>query len=132
MQQLDLKILSPEKTFFIGKAEMVVMPGSEGELGVLYGHAPLISSLAPGVINIYNNNIIEKSIFSTTGIAQITQTNCTILADEAFDISELTKEMVTERLHNAKNNYVEDDISSSIELNIAQAMHHALAYIHAK
>ena len=63
---------------------MVVVPGTEGNFGVLPGHAPLISTIRPGTIDIYEGNAIAERIFVAGGIAEVTPERCTVLADEAM------------------------------------------------
>ena len=63
---------------------MVVIPGTEGNFGVLPGHAPLISTIRPGMIEIYEGQTIMRQIFIVSGIAEVTPERCTVLADEAI------------------------------------------------
>ena len=63
---------------------MVVVPGTEGNFGVLPGHAPLISTIRPGTIDIYEGNAIAERIFVVGGLAEVTPERCTVLADEAM------------------------------------------------
>src|SRR5579862_2639537 len=64
---------------------MVVVPGTEGNFGVLPGHAPLISTIRPGTIDIYQGRtVVIERIFVVGGIAEVTPERCTVLADEAF------------------------------------------------
>ena len=65
-------LVSPEKLLLSEDVEMVVVPGAEGDFGVLIGHAPLISSLRPGVINTYTGKKVEKRIFVAGGFAEVT------------------------------------------------------------
>ena len=62
---------------------MVVVPGTEGYFGVLPRHAPMISTLEPGVIDIYQNGSVAERIFVAGGFAEVTETRCTVLAEEA-------------------------------------------------
>jgi F-type H+-transporting ATPase subunit epsilon len=60
-----------------------VVPGTEGNFGVLPGHAPLISTIRPGMIEIYEGQTVTRQIFIVGGIAEVTPERCTVLADEA-------------------------------------------------
>ena len=62
---------------------MVVVPGSEGDFGVLHGHAPLISTVRPGVIEVFQGNKVEQRFLVVGGFAEVTPERCTVLADEA-------------------------------------------------
>ena len=61
-------LVSPEKLLLSEEVEMVVVPGAEGDFGVLIGHAPLISALRPGVIDTYTGTKVKKRIFVFGGI----------------------------------------------------------------
>ena len=70
---------------------MVVVPGTEGNFGVLPGHAPLISSIRPGTIDVYEGQTVTRRIFVVSGIAEVTPERCTVLADEALPPDELDR-----------------------------------------
>jgi len=70
---------------------MVVVPGSEGDFGVLEAHTDLISSLRPGVVDIYEGDAVSKKLFVTGGFAEVTKDRCTVLATEAFDLGSCSK-----------------------------------------
>ena len=76
---------------------MVVVPGSEGDFGVLPGHAPLISTVRPGVLEVFQGNKVEQRIFVAGGFAEVTPERCTVLADEAVPFEEVTAEQLAER-----------------------------------
>lgn len=84
-----LNIVSPEKIVYTDQAEMVVIPGESGELGILPCHEALISALRPGVIEIYENNAPKEHIFINGGFAEVSDDVCTILTEEAFPINEI-------------------------------------------
>jgi F-type H+-transporting ATPase subunit epsilon len=88
MAKLNVELVTPEAIAYAADVEMVVVPGMEGDIGVLAGHAPLISSLRPGVIDIYESGAaISKQIFVIEGFAEVTQARCTILARNAIDVT---------------------------------------------
>jgi F-type H+-transporting ATPase subunit epsilon len=68
---------------------MVVVPGTEGNFGVLPGHSLLISTVRPGVIDAYDGGTIGERIFVSGGFAEVTPERCTVLADEAMPVSSL-------------------------------------------
>jgi len=70
---------------------MVVVPGTEGNFGVLPGHAPLISTIRPGTVDIYQGGAITERIFVVGGIAEVTPERCTVLADEAMSPDSLDR-----------------------------------------
>jgi F-type H+-transporting ATPase subunit epsilon len=82
-------LVSPEKLLLSEEVEMVVVPGAEGDFGVLIGHAPLISTLRPGVIGTYTGDKVDKCIFVAGGFAEVTGERCTVLAEEAMPIEDI-------------------------------------------
>ena len=97
---------------------MVVVPGSEGDFGALPRHAPMITAVRPGLIDVYQDGKIEERIFVTGGFAEVTETRVTVLAEEAFKLSELDGEMVAARLKAAQVAVQEAD--SELARNDAQ------------
>jgi F-type H+-transporting ATPase subunit epsilon len=83
--RFQFELVTPERLVVSIEAEMVVVPGSEGNVGVLAGHSPLISTIRPGTIDIYQDRpTISERIFVVGGIAEVTPERCTVLADEAM------------------------------------------------
>ena len=80
---LEFELVSPEKLLVSEAVEMVVVPGAEGDIGVLPGHAPLITALRLGVICIFANKVVVRRIFVAGGFAEVTAQRCTVLAEEA-------------------------------------------------
>lgn len=85
----QFELVSPEKLLYSEATEMVVVPGSEGYFGVLPRHAPMISTLSAGVIDVYQNGAVADRIFVAGGFAEVTETRCTVLAEEAMPLSDL-------------------------------------------
>jgi F-type H+-transporting ATPase subunit epsilon len=81
---VQFELVSPERLIVSAEVEMVVVPGTEGNFGVLPGHSPLISTIRPGTIDIYQGGAITERIFVVGGIAEVTPERCTVLADEAM------------------------------------------------
>ena len=99
---LHLEVVSPERLLLSAPVEMVVVPGTEGYFGVLPQHMLLLSTLRPGVIDVYNGGAIAERYFVTGGFAEVTGTSCTVLVDEALPLSNLTKAFVADRMAKAK------------------------------
>jgi len=81
--RLEFELVTPERLLFSEMVEMVVVPGTEGNFGVLPGHAPLISTIRPGMIEIYEGQNVTRRIFVVSGVAEVTAERCTVLVDEA-------------------------------------------------
>jgi F-type H+-transporting ATPase subunit epsilon len=89
--RVQFELVTPEKLVLSTDVEMVVVPGTEGNFGVLPGHAPLISTIRPGNIEIYENRVVTERIFIVSGIAEVTPERCTVLAEEAMDPATLDR-----------------------------------------
>jgi len=68
--RLEFELVTPERLLFSEMVEMVVVPGTEGNFGVLRGHAPLISTIRPGMIEIYEGQTVTRRIFVVSGVAE--------------------------------------------------------------
>jgi len=102
---IDLEIVSPEKLLVSRPVDMVVIPGSEGDLGALPGHAPTMLLLRGGTVSVYENGQVTDRLFVTGGFAEVTPERVTVLADETFALSELTRAEGERRLAAAQMEY---------------------------
>ncbi len=91
------ELVSPEKLLLSGDAEMVTVPGAEGDMGILANHSPVMTTLRPGLIEVKMGDGSESSFFVRGGFADITPTGLTVLAEFAVPKSELTREMFDEQ-----------------------------------
>src|ERR1700739_4423561 len=89
--KLQFELVSPEKLLLSEPVHMVIVPGTEGNFGVLPGHALFISTVRPGVIDVYEDNTVSERIFVSGGFAEVTPERCTVLADEAVPLSSLDR-----------------------------------------
>lgn len=105
-KMFDFQVVSPERILFQGKASMVVLPAASGALGVLANHAPTVVTLGKGIIDVYTNSHIEERFFVGGGFANITETSCMTMADEAISVKDLMEEDI--------NQYIQD-IEAQIE-----------------
>ena len=97
MTAFHLDLVSPEKLSFAGDVEQVDLPGSEGDMGVLAGHAPLVTALRPGIITIFREGSDLRFVVNG-GFAEVGPGGLTILADRAvaradFDMATLATEI---------------------------------------
>ena len=100
-----LEIVSPEKLLLSRDVDMVVIPASEGDLGVLPNHSPMIVLLRGGKVNIYEGGRVTDTLFVSGGFAEITPERCTVLADEAVPVAEISREEGERRLAAAQSDY---------------------------
>jgi F-type H+-transporting ATPase subunit epsilon len=89
--QLTFELVSPVKKLIGKTVTMVTVPGSEGDFGVLIGHAPVIATLRPGVIEVYEGEQISDRIFVAGGFAEVTAERCAVLAQEAVPVADLLR-----------------------------------------
>ena len=100
-----LEIVSPEKLLLSRDVDMVVIPASEGDLGVLPNHSPMIVLLRGGKVSIYEGGRVTDTLFVSGGFAEITPERCTVLADEAVPVAEISREEGERRLAAAQSDY---------------------------
>lgn len=103
-ETLRFELVSPEKLLRSGEVFMVVVPGTEGDFGVLPGHAPLVSTIRPGAIQIFPASMtdIPERIFIDGGFAEVGPNGLTILADSATPVGELDVEGAAGQLAEAR------------------------------
>ena len=94
----QLDFITPEKIIISKLVEMVVIPGVEGDIGVLRGHSPLITQLRAGMVCVFSNNIVNERIFVESGVAQIEPNKCVILIETAEDEKSMNKTEILEEL----------------------------------
>ena len=97
MAELHLEFVSPESVLFSGDVDQVDLPGAEGDMGILAGHAPLVTTLRPGVVTIFRGGARE-AVVVTGGFAEVGPAGLTVLADRAvaredFDTATLANEI---------------------------------------
>lgn len=99
-EKVEFELVSPEKLLNAQPVDMVVVPGAEGDFGVLAGHSPMISTVRPGVIDIYEGERIIDRVFVAGGFAEVTETRCTVLAEEAIPVAKIDRAAVEQDLRN--------------------------------
>ena len=99
---IEFELVSPERLLKSEPVEMVVVPGAEGDFGVLPGHSLLIAAVRPGVIDIHEGGQVKESIFVTGGFAEVSPERCTVLAEEAVPVADIDKDEAEKRLEDAK------------------------------
>ena len=124
--KLKFELVTPSAVLASEEVDMVVVPGTEGDLGVLLGHSALLSSLRPGLVDVHQSGKVTKSIFIEGGFADVTGEICTVVASKATDIEKLQPEFCDQRLSNAIEQLEADaesgDNNLKRELEIAEAM----------
>ena len=124
---IQFELVSPERLLVSRAVEMVVVPGSEGDFGVLPGHAPLISEVRPGVIAIFENGQVQERIFVAGGFAEVTAERCTVLAEQAMPVGDIDRAASDAALKDAREDL--GDAKGDLERAAAE---HAVAVAEAK
>lgn len=104
---VKFELVSPERLLFSADVESVVVPGTEGDFGVLPGHTRLISTVRPGVISVFQDGKVTDRIFVEGGFAEVTGTGCTVLAEHAVPVAEIQREQAQQAIQDARED-VED------------------------
>lgn len=106
---IELEIVSPARLVLSRKVDMVVMPGYEGDLAAQENHAPMIVLLRGGVISLYDGANVTSRLFVAGGFAEITQNRCTILADDAVPVEDLSADTARRNLQAAEAAWADVD-----------------------
>jgi F-type H+-transporting ATPase subunit epsilon len=96
--KIHFDLVSPERLLLSEPVDMVTLPGSEGYFGVLAGHAPVLSTLRPGVIDVKGGEDGDMRIFVRGGFAEVNPTKVVVLAEEAMPLSELDVAALDKRI----------------------------------
>jgi F-type H+-transporting ATPase subunit epsilon len=97
MSTFHFDLVSPEKISFSGEVEQVDIPGTEGDFGVLAGHAPIVAGIRPGILTIITGNERHKIIIHG-GIAEMNGKGLTVLAEVATSLDELDRGELAETI----------------------------------
>jgi F-type H+-transporting ATPase subunit epsilon len=97
MATFQFNLVSPEAVLFSGEVEHVVVPGAEGEFGVLAGHAPLVATLRPGILKILGPGETQR-IVVTGGFAEVSPAGLTVLADMATPAEDVDAAMIASQI----------------------------------
>lgn len=117
-EKVEFELVSPEELLVAEAVEMVVIPGEEGDFGVLPRHAPMLSTVRPGVISIYENNAVRDRIFVAGGFAEVTPERCTVLAEMALPVEDIDRGDAEQKLSDARDDL--KDAKDEIERRAAE------------
>ncbi len=100
---IELQLITPEATVLTAEPEMVVVPGTEGEFGVLRDHAPVLSALRPGLVQVHATFEAEPDCyFVSGGFVEAGAGHCVILADEAEPVSAIDADAARQAVADAQ------------------------------
>ena len=97
--KISFDLVSPEQLVFNDMVEMIIVPGKDGDIGVLPGHSKLLSSLRPGRVMVYaEDKKILKSFFVSAGFVEVNPEKCIVLAEEVYEMNNLDKNNIETQL----------------------------------
>jgi F-type H+-transporting ATPase subunit epsilon len=96
--KIEFELVAPERLLIEGEFDMIVLPGENGDFGVLPRHAPLISTLRPGTIVIFEDGQITSRIFVAAGFAEVMAERLTVMAEQASPIEEIDRAEVQQAI----------------------------------
>ena len=99
---LHFELVSPERLLFSGEVAEVDIPGTEGDMGILPGHAPVLSTLRPGVVTVTKEGGAKERIFVRGGFAEVNPQGLTVLAEVAVPVAELNGEILAQQVKDAQ------------------------------
>jgi F-type H+-transporting ATPase subunit epsilon len=102
MAGLHFELVSPARLLFSGEVASVTLPGTEGEMGIYPGHAPVLSTLKPGVVTVYKDGGTTDRIFVKGGMVEVNPQGLTLLAEVAIPMAELDAAALAKQIKNAE------------------------------
>ncbi len=108
VDKIAFDLVSPERLLLSDAAEMVTIPGTEGYMGVMAGHSPVISTLRPGTITVQGATGGDTRFFIRGGFAEVTGGKLTVLAEEAIPLAEVNAATLDQRIRDA-----EEDVTAA-------------------
>ena len=114
MAKIFFDLVSPENLIFNDQVGMIILPGKDGDMGILPGHSKIISSLSPGRVMVYGEDkTLLKSFFVSGGFAEINPEKCIVLAESVNEMSDLDKSTIEIEIQTLESNN-KDDVEDKI------------------
>ena len=118
MKQFKLEIISPNEIVFEKEIDLVILPGSEGDFGILKDHMPFLTSLRVGIVYIYLEKKIIETFLVTGGIVEVSQNRCSLLTEEIVNTNSVSSANMNE------------ESSNKDEINLKEQKQKALAKLY--
>ena len=124
MSTISFDLVSPENLIFNDEVGMIIVPGKDGDFGVLPGHSKVMSSLRPGRVMVYGEgkNLL-KTFFVSGGFAEVNPEKCIVLAESVDEINELEKAAIEKEIQELEG---QESDTTKEQLSIAKAKIDAL------
>ena len=119
MATISFDLVSPENLIFNDEVGMIIVPGKDGDFGVLPGHSKVMSSLRPGRVMVYgeDKNLL-KSFFVSGGFAEVNPEKCIVLAESVNEINSLEKAAIENEIRDLES---QETDTSKDQLSLAKA-----------
>ena len=117
-QLLKFELVSPERLLRSGDVQEVIVPGSEGDFTVLPQHAPVLTTLKPGVITVKDEAGVNSKVFVRGGFAEVASEGLIILAETAIPLEELDEARLSQEIQDSKEDVADakDDLTRTAAL----------------
>ena len=119
MAKISFDLVSPENLIFNDEVGMIIVPGKDGDFGVLPGHSKVMSSLRPGRVMVYgeDKNLL-KSFFVSGGFAEVNPEKCIVLAESVDEINTIEKAAIEKEIQDLES---QDTDTAKDQLSVAKA-----------
>jgi F-type H+-transporting ATPase subunit epsilon len=107
------ELVSPERLIMSKDVSMVIIPGTEGLFGVLPRHTSMLSALSPGVVDVYEEDVVTQQFFVINGFAEVTKDRCTVLAEDVILLDKLDPEVLEVKITKMRNGANADNADRS-------------------
>ncbi|MCK7613417.1 F0F1 ATP synthase subunit epsilon [Roseibium sediminicola] len=119
----QFELVSPERQLLSDQVTEVVVPGAEGEFGVLKDHAPFISTILPGILKVRRDANSWDEYFVRGGFADVAGGGLTVLAEQAVPVGEISREQLDQAIQDAEEDVADakdDETKQKAEMTLAQ------------
>ncbi|MBS9477526.1 F0F1 ATP synthase subunit epsilon [Ancylobacter radicis] len=132
MATFPFELVSPERLVFSGAVSEVIVPGTEGEFGILAGHAPFVSTLKPGILTIKGEGAAKK-LFVRGGFAEANPQGLSVLAETAIPLEEIKADRLAQMIKDAQEDVEDarDEATRQRRLTFLEALKSAATAIEA-
>jgi len=120
---LHFELVSPEKLVFSGDVQQVDLPGAEGDFGVLENHAPMVSTLRPGILTVHTAGGPQQMVV-LGGFAEVSASGLTVLADVAETVADMDRAVVSARIGELEQRIARTEAGSELDKLITRLDHY--------
>ncbi len=122
MAKFHFELVSPQKLLFSGDVDQVDVPGAEGDFGVLAEHAPMVTTLRPGILTVHGAGGVQK-IVVLGGFAEVSADGLTVLADAAEAAEDVDRGLIATRISELETRIAKTEQGSDLDRLITQLDH---------